>query len=566
MPNLLASILSVTSGTAPASYADVPDLSAVVSVASTNSIILLIATVPVVLSGQKSADFQFAHDGVREGPEMTLVYSDNVDEGVHGTMVYALTGISGSHTLSVQWQDRVGAPTVNTGRVRGLTIIELLDGEANLLVNVFSTSSGAAPASFADIPSFTGTPTVASTDSILLFIANVMLLKTDGFQKTADMQFAVGGVREGPELTWCWDDSTADGASIGAGCMTHVKTGISGAQTLSAQWQRRTGVPDLDTGRTRTFQVLELLSADLLVSVITSAAGAGAPATFADVPALSGVGVVDGIGSVVLMGGNVPIDSDATDRTADFQFADGGVREGPEMTAVFNDGVDDQACSGMLWAKDGISGSHTFSLQWQDRKATPALDTGRNRSFYVIDLKAAAIPVTSDAVVAYASQIGVRKDEGVSEEALQGILKNDVWSLETVGTLIIDLSPNVETLISVVKDEGVSEEAGQGILKDQAPNVESLIGVLKDDVWILETVGTLIIDLSPNVEARGLVTQNLSPNFESLITVVQLASNVQLSTFLIIPIILALALPLDEQSGQPGDVEQLDLTLSLDEE
>ena len=396
MPNLLASILSVTSGTAPATYANVPDLSAVVSIASTNSIILLIATVPIVLSAQDSADFQFAHDGVREGPEMTLVYSDNVDEGVHGTMVYALTGISGSHTLSVQWQDRIGAPPLDTGRSRGFTIVELLDGEANLLINVSSTSAGTAPVSYADIPSFTGTPTVASTDSILLFIANVMLDKTDNFQKTADMQFAVGGVREGPELTWCWDDSTADGASIGAGCMTHVKTGLSGAQTLSCQWQIRTSSPALDTGRTRTFQVLELLSADLLVNIVTTAAGAAAPATYADVPALSGTGSVDSTGSVVLMGGNVPIDDDAADMTADFQFADDGTREGPEMTSIFNDGLNDQSCSGMLWAKDGISGSHTFSLQWQDRMGTPGLDTVRNRSFYVIDLKPSITTTTVD--------------------------------------------------------------------------------------------------------------------------------------------------------------------------
>ena len=91
------------------------------------------------------------------------------------------------------------------------------------------------------------------------------------------------------------------------------------------------------------------------------------------------------------------------------------------------------------------------------------------------------------------------------------------------------------------------------------------MGLTSDEVEFFESLLGITKDAGANVEAlQGTIIVVLA-NFESLITVVQLAPNVQLSTFLIIPIILALTLPLDEQANQPGDVEQLDLILSLEE-
>ena len=67
-PNILASITSTSAGTAPTIYAAVPDLSATVNVASTDSIVLLIANIPCVLdNGARTADFRFADGGDREG-------------------------------------------------------------------------------------------------------------------------------------------------------------------------------------------------------------------------------------------------------------------------------------------------------------------------------------------------------------------------------------------------------------------------------------------------------------------------------------------------------------------
>ena len=84
-PTNLASITSTSAGTAPASYADVPDLSATVNVTDTDSVVLLIANIPCVLdSDHSTAEFRFADGGVREGPEMTLCFSHGDNKGSGG--------------------------------------------------------------------------------------------------------------------------------------------------------------------------------------------------------------------------------------------------------------------------------------------------------------------------------------------------------------------------------------------------------------------------------------------------------------------------------------------------
>lgn len=507
MPNLLASITSQTSGTAPATYADVPGLSAVVNVASTNSIILLIAAVPIALDkggDHSSAKFQFADGGTREGPEQWMGYEDNTDSGLGGCIVYAKTGISGSHTFSLQWLDGGSdvAATLDTGRDRSFQVIELLDGEANLLVDIELTTSGSAPGTWADIPGFSATPSIAGTDSVLLMIA--MMSTTKANDATADMRFAVDGTREGPELTWFYNDNAIEKAG---GVLSHVKTGISGSHTLSVQWQDRSNAPDIDTANARTFQVIELLNADLLLD-ITSVTSGTAPGTYANIPALSGTPTVSAAASIVLMGMNVPIVLDATDRTADFQFADGGTREGPEVTLAFSDNSDEGGGGGMLWAKTGISGSRTFSAQWQDRLAAPSLDTGRTRSFWVIELKGVAeVPVTSDAVANYESLVGLTADEVSNYEALLGITT--------------DRGPSAESQVGLTKDEGPNQESLVSLTKDAVSNYETLISVLKDAISPFEALQGVLKDAGVNVEAEGLQTSDRVTNYETLASVTQ---------------------------------------------
>jgi hypothetical protein len=71
----------------------------------------------------------------------------------------------------------------------------------------------------------------------------------------------------------------------------------------------------------------------------------------------------------------------------------------------------------MMWAKTGISGSRTFSIQWQDRISTPTLDTGRTRSFYVLELKVSAqlIPVGQASETNLAQAFAITKIKGFGQ-------------------------------------------------------------------------------------------------------------------------------------------------------
>ncbi len=125
---LIANIESQSSGSAPGTFADVPDLNTgSIAIASTASIILLTAVVPLVFeSADRTAEFRFAVDGTREGPFVTC-FGDQVDHGTDlASLAWAITGLSGSHTFSLQWQLLTGSSfAIDTGRVRNLQVLEI---------------------------------------------------------------------------------------------------------------------------------------------------------------------------------------------------------------------------------------------------------------------------------------------------------------------------------------------------------------------------------------------------------------------------------------------------------
>lgn len=131
MATILANVEATSSQVAPATFADVLALtSGSVSVASTSSIIILLATVPLLSapgSGifDATAEFRFAVDGVREGPQITA-FRDQVDEVTSlASLMHILTGISGSHTFSLQWQKVELDPETSVTRTRNLQVIEI---------------------------------------------------------------------------------------------------------------------------------------------------------------------------------------------------------------------------------------------------------------------------------------------------------------------------------------------------------------------------------------------------------------------------------------------------------
>ena len=130
---------------------------------------------------------------------------------------------------------------------------------ASLLANVSSSSAGTSPVSFADIPDFSATVSVASTSSIIVLMATVQQSNDGGGDQTTEFQWAVGGTREGP-VGITWNDAVDEDNGLSG--FTYALTGLSGSQTFSLQWQQIAGVAvSLDTAVERRFQILEVTNA-----------------------------------------------------------------------------------------------------------------------------------------------------------------------------------------------------------------------------------------------------------------------------------------------------------------
>lgn len=128
MPSLLASIESTASGSAPTpSFGIVPGLttgSIAFGGAAKRLIFLANVTLDPTGSGDECAEFQFAVDGVLEGPIVTA-NRDAIDllTGLTG-FIFARTGLVGSHTITLQWRQVQGVSQVDTARVRNLQVLE----------------------------------------------------------------------------------------------------------------------------------------------------------------------------------------------------------------------------------------------------------------------------------------------------------------------------------------------------------------------------------------------------------------------------------------------------------
>ncbi len=87
---------------------------------------------------------------------------------------------------------------LDTGRPRTFQVFELTN--ANLLVDVVSTSVGTATGSWADVPDLTGSPTLESADSVSLLLANIQIDAPDSTHRSADFRLAVDGTPEGGQI------------------------------------------------------------------------------------------------------------------------------------------------------------------------------------------------------------------------------------------------------------------------------------------------------------------------------------------------------------------------------
>ena len=380
MTNLLTDLTLSSAYTVTGSFADIADMSATVTIAGTGSVVILMMSLNPEMSGDECAEYRFTHDGARVGPVVSA-FADATDEGTGRTLMFALTGLSaGSHTFAVQAVNRSGTAVIDTAFPRTFQIVEIESG-ASILVDLETSSSDSAPASFANMANLSQAQTPAA-GALLLFIHGSQILGQTG-QKVSDHRFAIDGTRDGPNMTNVMDNvDETTGVMMAWGV-----TGVSAAShTFSVQWERSLDTPIMDTARPRVFQVIEITEDfDLLVD-LESVSADSAAAGYTDIADMSGTPVIDSTDSIALVLANYTIGA-GSDETSDNRLSIGGSLEGAEVS-VWTDAADRAESLLMARAVTGESGSTAMSLQWKIRAATPDTDTARQRTFQVIDLKA----------------------------------------------------------------------------------------------------------------------------------------------------------------------------------
>lgn len=208
-----------------------------------------------------SADHSFAVGGVRVGPIMHN-HGDAVDEGDGVTLAFVATGVSGSTSFALQWITRDGATSTDTTRPRILQVIELEASIFNLLASITSVSADTADpvaGTFTVINDLTTSPTVDSTDSVLLKLFG-MQADPDGSQISIAYRLRTDASQVGAEVT---QFGNADDRVPGQ-ALVHAETGLSAAShTFDAEWAQII-IPGADaianTSLNRALQVLELLA------------------------------------------------------------------------------------------------------------------------------------------------------------------------------------------------------------------------------------------------------------------------------------------------------------------
>ena len=394
MANLLATIDLTSAQTPGTSYELVTGLTATVAIVGTGSVVLLLAQVPITEGGanDSSLSFQFTVDGSAANSPIMVGFIDrgNEDEQQGIRLSWAVTGLStGNHTFTVEVKKRTGGtPTIDT-RPRSFQVIEF-DSDATILINQKTTAANSSTSSWANMTDLSATVTPAS-GSLLLFLFNAFSDDGTGGDLRAEFRFILDGTQDGPYGMVSIDASNEmDGVSMMWAETGHANT----SQSIAVQWRTVNGNVPMDPFQLRTFQVIEI-TADFSLGIdvlVTSAQTA--PTNYADMTSMTGAITPDSTDSVVLWLG-VGVVAANSDRHAELRMADGGTLEGAELT-TWTDSTSLVTSWSLSRAKTGLSGSHTFSLQWKNNGTAAATDTGRDRSFQVIDFKAAASGIDYD--------------------------------------------------------------------------------------------------------------------------------------------------------------------------
>ena len=296
MPNILANVELSTAQSAPVAWADVLGMSAVVDVKQTQSVILLLATIPLKSAVSiETAEFRFAVGGVREGPFCQGQHQapSAIGSADIATFAYALTGLVGSQTFSIQWQEVLSVLDLNTAKVRNFQVIEILPGDRlGILGTAYDRTSGIDSAvAYVDVDDLDLTVPVEDTDSVILLAGTLPISQGDGSDRVASCRLADGGVGEGGEAI-IYSDTLNEGTGLST--LMRVKSAISGLHTFSLQWKTELAnlAGKISLFRERALQALEFRPANFptLKNTSTSTTSSSITTHTITVPATAAIG------------------------------------------------------------------------------------------------------------------------------------------------------------------------------------------------------------------------------------------------------------------------------------
>lgn len=265
--------VSSATGNAPATWTNMTDMSGAPTVTD-GSMLMLITNLPSV-SGNGGANFSFAIDGSRVGPEQ-LMNAKTATELNGLAMMYAETGVTaGARTISLQWEDTFATTrAIRTTVDRTLQVVEFTGADWILLADIVISTADADPATWGLQDGMTTTQTPDSANSALLAMANTRIHGEDA-GGASDFQLAMGGARVGAVQT----SQEAGDDKVKGLLLARMETGHTGSTVVETHWQALTGASITNTFRPRSMQLLEFI--EIIVSSGGGAYGLGSGLTIA---------------------------------------------------------------------------------------------------------------------------------------------------------------------------------------------------------------------------------------------------------------------------------------------
>jgi len=251
--SLLVDITATSSNTVPTSWGNVTDMSSNVTPASgAHHLFLFGAASPS--TSDDTYELRFAADGTRFGPHLHNWSDSSNEAGMSGQMAARDDLTATSQTLAVQYQSRQGTGGYSTSFNRCFQVIEFTDN-IDLLVDASVTSSFTCPTAWGDVTGLTSTPTIDSTDSIVLAISGGVQASGSG-DTAAKVRFLFNNVYDGSEQNFNNDENNG----LSSWAMGYAVTGVSGSHPVDVQMVNTGSTPEMDTTRPRTLQVLDFLA------------------------------------------------------------------------------------------------------------------------------------------------------------------------------------------------------------------------------------------------------------------------------------------------------------------